>query len=59
MGGWEEVIIRLISAEAEAWLSLGELGNIDFRQDLKIPRQKYFIIVNEIDETWLIGKTFD
>ena len=30
MGGWEEMIIRLISteAEAEAWLSLAKLGNI-------------------------------
>ena len=23
-GGWEQVIIRLISAEAEAWLSLAQ-----------------------------------
>ena len=32
-GGWEEVIIKLISAEAEAeaWLGLAELGNINFR----------------------------
>ena len=26
-GGWVESIIRLISAEAEAWLDLAELGN--------------------------------
>ena len=31
LGGWEEAIIRLISAEAEALLGLAELGNISNR----------------------------
>ena len=42
MGGWEEVIMKLISAEAEALLGLAELGNISqFVQNVKTQRRSF------------------
>ena len=50
-GGWEEVIIRLISAEAEAkaWLSLAKFQGKSVFEMLRKEGGKYILVMTHLD----------